>query len=102
MTSDHSRVFIKEWLDVDNPITQLRRKHVPIVARALDGKKSATFFQLDRRISMLIDLQLASQPPIVLAQELSRDSRQWQTISGHGYLGRLLLDMVRTLREARE
>jgi hypothetical protein len=69
MTSDHSGVFIEEWPEVDSSITQLRRKHAPIVAQVLDGKKSATFFLLDRRTSMLIDLQPASQPPIVLAQE---------------------------------
>ena len=31
--------------------------------------KKHTFFQLDRRISMMIDLQLASQMPLVQAQQ---------------------------------
>jgi hypothetical protein len=39
------------------------------VSQVLDGKKSATFFQLDRRMSMMIDLQVSSQMPLVQAQE---------------------------------
>jgi hypothetical protein len=54
---------------MDILITQLRQKYVPIVSQVLDGKKSATFFQLDRRMSMMIDLQVSSQMPLVQAQE---------------------------------
>jgi hypothetical protein len=39
------------------------------VSQALPGKKAATFFQLDRRISMMIDLQLASQLPLAMEQD---------------------------------
>jgi hypothetical protein len=35
----------------------------------LPGKKAATFFQLDRRTSMMIDLQISSQLPLVQSQE---------------------------------
>jgi hypothetical protein len=31
----------------------------------LPGKKAATFFQLDERITMMIDLQFASQLPLL-------------------------------------
>ena len=37
-------------------------------AKVLDGKKAATFFQLDRRIAMMIELQVASQMPLVQDQ----------------------------------
>ena len=40
------------------------KKYVPEVSQVLPGKKAATFFQLDRRISMMIDMQLASQVPL--------------------------------------
>jgi hypothetical protein len=29
---------------------------VPMVSKVLDGKKTATFFQLDRRIGMMMEL----------------------------------------------
>jgi len=35
----------------------------------LPGKQAATFFQLDRRISMMIDVQLTSQLPLVQSQD---------------------------------
>ena len=69
MTNEQSLSFIRQWLDADIATTQLRQKYVPIVSKVLDGKKSATFFQLDRRIAMMIELQVSSQMPLVQAQE---------------------------------
>lgn len=69
MTDEQAALYLRQWLDVDIAIMQLRQKYVPIVSQVLNGRKSATFFQLDRRIAMMIDLQLASQIPVVQAQE---------------------------------
>ena len=69
MTDEQASSFLRRWLDMDIAITQLRQKYVPEVAQVLNGRKTATFFQLDRRLSMMIDLQLSSQLPIVPAQE---------------------------------
>jgi hypothetical protein len=69
MTDEQASSFVRQWLDVDIAIAQLRQKYVPEVAQVLNGRKTATFFQLDRRISMMIDLQLSSNVPIVQAQE---------------------------------
>jgi hypothetical protein len=69
MTNEQSLSFIRQWLDADIATAQLRQKYVPIVSQILDGKKSATFFQLDRRIAMMIELQVSSQMPLVQAQE---------------------------------
>ena len=69
MTNEQSLSFIRQWLDMDILVAQLRQKYVPIVTQVLDGKKSATFFQLDRRTTMMIDLQVSSQMPLVQAQE---------------------------------
>jgi hypothetical protein len=60
--------FIRQWLDADIATAQLRQKYVPIVSKILDGKKSATFFQLDRRIAMMIELQVSSQMPLIQSQ----------------------------------
>ena len=69
MSDEQASRFLRDWLDVDIAITQLRQRYVPEVTQVLNGRKTATFFQLDRRISMMIDLQLASKLPIVQAQE---------------------------------
>ena len=68
LTNEQSLTFIRRWLDSDIEVAQLRQKYVPIVSKVLDGKKSATFFQLDRRIAMMIELQLSSRMPIVQSQ----------------------------------
>ena len=69
LTNEQSLSFIRRWLDADIAIAQLSQKYVPIVSQILDGKKSATFFQLDRRIAMMIELQVSSQMPLVQTQE---------------------------------
>lgn len=68
MTDFESLLFIRNWLDSDIAATQLRQKYVPIVSKVLDGKKTATFFQLDRRIAMMLELQVSSQMPLVQDQ----------------------------------
>ena len=68
LTNEQALSFVRRWLDADIEIAQLRQKYVPIVSKVLDGRKSATFFQLDRRIAMMIELQLSSRMPLVQAQ----------------------------------
>jgi len=55
-------------LAVDQQVTQLRIKYVPIFSKVLPGKQVATFFQIDRRLQMVVDLQLMAQLPLVQAQ----------------------------------
>ena len=65
LTDDKAVVLTKQVLDVDASVAQLRLKYVPIFNKVISGKKTALFFQLDRRLVMLIDLQLAEQIPLV-------------------------------------
>jgi len=68
MTDEQALSYIQRWLAVDQQVSALRSKYVPIVNKVLPGKKTATFFQLERRVQMMIDIQLASQLPLVQAQ----------------------------------
>jgi hypothetical protein len=65
MTDDHAVALAKNLLSIDQQVAQLRLKYVPIVNKVLPGKKTALFFQIDRRLTMLIDLQLASEIPMI-------------------------------------
>ena len=58
--------LIQQWLDVDIAAAQLRAKYVAAVAKAIGGRRAAAFGQLDRRLSMMIELQLATRLPLVL------------------------------------
>ncbi len=69
LTDEQADNLIRRWLDTDIAAAQLRQKYVPIIRKVLPGKKAATFFQLDRRISMMIDIQLTSQIPLVQSQD---------------------------------
>jgi Spy/CpxP family protein refolding chaperone len=55
-------------LAVDAQVTQLRIKYMPNFLKVLPGKQVATFFQIDRRLQMMVDLQLMSQLPLVQSQ----------------------------------
>ena len=57
--------LMQQVIGVDQQVAQLRQKYGPIVGKVLPGKKTALFFQLDRRLVMLIDLQLAAAIPLV-------------------------------------
>jgi len=65
ITDDQALTFAKQWTDFDTQVSQLRQKYIPIVAQALTGKLAATFAQIDRRMTMMIDLQLSSKMPLV-------------------------------------
>lgn len=65
LTDDQAESLAKSALEVDDSVAQLRLKYVPIFRKVLSGKKTALFFQIDRQLVMLIDLQLASQIPLV-------------------------------------
>ena len=43
--------------------------YVPVMNQILPGKKAATFFQLERRLCLMIDLQLFSQIPLAHLKE---------------------------------
>jgi hypothetical protein len=64
-TEEQADSFIKRWLALDQDNTQLRLKYIPEFEKVISHKKTAMFFQIDRRVGMMIELQLASQVPLV-------------------------------------
>jgi hypothetical protein len=44
---------------------KLRLKFFPIFRQVLSGRATALFFQLDWRLGLIMDLQLASQTPFI-------------------------------------
>jgi len=69
MTDQDALIYVRNWLEADGQAQALRLKYVPVVTQVLPGKKAATFFQLDRRLNMMIDLQLFSQIPLAHVKE---------------------------------
>jgi hypothetical protein len=69
MTDEDALIYVRHWLEADGQAQALRLKYVPVVSQVLPGKKAATFFQLDRRLNIIIDLQLFSQIPLAHVKE---------------------------------
>ena len=65
MTDERANTLPKRWEEVDESVIQLRLKYIPIFRKVLSAKSAAMFFQLDRRVQMMIDLQLLSSLPLV-------------------------------------
>jgi hypothetical protein len=69
MSDQDAMIYVRHWLEADGEAQALRLKYVPVVSQVLPGRKAATFFQLDRRLNMIIDLQLFSQMPLAHPKE---------------------------------
>jgi hypothetical protein len=69
MSDQDALIYVRNWLETDGKAQALRLKYVPVVSEVLPGRKAATFFQLDRRLNMIIDLQLFSQIPLAHVKE---------------------------------
>jgi Spy/CpxP family protein refolding chaperone len=68
LTDEEATKLMRQWMEVDIAAAQLRAKYLPIVSQAVGGRKGATFAQLDRRVSLMIELQLGSKVPLVQSQ----------------------------------
>jgi len=65
LTDAQADSAVKQWIAVDQSVGDLRLKYVPIFRKVLSAKNTALFYQVDRRIQLMIDLQLASARPLV-------------------------------------
>jgi hypothetical protein len=65
MTDDQAGSYIRRWNQVDGDFTNLRLEWMPKFEQVLGMKKSAAFFQIDRRCGLMIELQLSSLLPLV-------------------------------------
>jgi hypothetical protein len=67
MTDAQASSYIRRWIATDEEASKLRLNYIPMFEKALASKKVAMFFQIDRRLGLMMELQLASQIPLVAA-----------------------------------
>ena len=65
MTNDQANIFIQRAAAIDQQFTDARSKYVPLFEKAISAKKTALWYQVDRRLDLLINLQLAGNIPVV-------------------------------------
>lgn len=68
MTDAQANDYIKREAANEQKVIALRMKYVPIFEKVISPKKTALFCQIDHRIDLMIQLQLASQIPMVPAK----------------------------------
>jgi hypothetical protein len=64
MNGDQAESYIRQRASVEQNVTALRLKYVPEFRKVLSGRQAALFFQIEWRLDLLIDLQLAQMPLI--------------------------------------
>lgn len=57
--------MVQRLLNIDAKITTLRQQYWPKFEKALGAKRAAKFFQIDNRLSLIVNLQLTSEIPLV-------------------------------------
>ena len=66
ITDTEAASMIKRWADIQVEVSRTRQKYIPIVEKVIPAKKAAIFFQIDRRLYALMDLQTSSKLPLLL------------------------------------
>lgn len=66
LTDSQAADMIKRWASIQVELSQTRQKYIPIVEKVLSGRKAALFFQIDRRLFALMDLQSSSLLPLLI------------------------------------
>ena len=69
ITDAQAQDYIKRASDIDQQLAALRMKYIPLFEKVISPKKTAIWFQIDRRIDLAINLQLSAVIPMVNASQ---------------------------------
>lgn len=65
ITDEQADAYIQGRAAAEESILQLRLKYVPIFREVLSGKTAALFTQMDWRLDLMVELQVAAQVPMI-------------------------------------
>ena len=65
LTDEQALSLTKRWSDSDSAKAQLRAKYFPAFEKIIGGKRAARVCQLDRLLTLMIDVQIASDVPLI-------------------------------------
>jgi hypothetical protein len=66
ITDEQASSMMKRWAELNVQLAQTRQRYIPIVEKVIPARKAAFFFQIDRRLYALLDLQVVSQTPLII------------------------------------
>ena len=64
MSGDEAERYLRRRAAVEEDIMQVRLKYLPQFRKVLTGRQTALFYQIDWRLDLMINLQLAQVPVI--------------------------------------
>ena len=65
ITDQQAISLLNRWSNIQVEMAQTRKKYIPLIEKTIPGKKAALFFQIDRRLYALMDIQVTSQIPLL-------------------------------------
>jgi hypothetical protein len=66
LTDAQASSMIKRWAEIQVGQAQTRQKYIPLFEKVVSGRTVARFFQIDRRLYVLLDIQVASEIPLIV------------------------------------
>ena len=66
ITDEQASKMIKRWAEIQIGQAQTRQKFIPLFEKVVPAKVVARFFQIDRRLYALLDLQVSSLVPLIV------------------------------------
>jgi len=64
MSGDQAESYLRRRAAVEQDVMQVRLKYLPEFRKVLTGRETALFYQIDWRLDLIINLQLAQAPMI--------------------------------------
>src|SRR5215813_6134979 len=64
MSGDQAESYLRRRATVEDDVMQVRLKYLPEFRKVLSGRETALFYQIDWRLDLMINLQLAQAPVI--------------------------------------
>ena len=66
MTDEKAKELTQKWFKTEEQRLQLKKKYFEEIEKVLPPRTAARFIQVENRLNMLLDLQLAAETPLVI------------------------------------
>jgi len=65
MNDDKAKDMVQRMINIEDKTLNLREDYWPKFMKALGAKRAARFYQVDNRLTLMVNIQLASEIPLV-------------------------------------
>jgi len=65
LTDAQAQDYMKRSTEIDQQLLALRMKYVPMFEKVISPRKTALWYQIDRRIDLLVNLQVSTNIPLL-------------------------------------